>query len=60
MTALFNESDVGNWVSSLLMEKICLIRETLDAFPDRQENAQTKKIAMDKLEMMEWFIESVF
>lgn len=42
------------------MERIHSIRETLDAFPDRQENAQTKKYAIDKLDSLELIVESVF
>jgi len=57
---LFDEGGIGRRTPSLFKERLHLIREILDDFPDRQENAQTKKIAMDKLEMMEWFIESVF
>jgi len=57
---LFDESDIGKRIPSMFKERLQLIRETLDAFSDRQENAQTKKNAMDKLELMEWFIDSVF
>lgn len=42
------------------MERIHSIREILDTFPDRQENAQTKSFAMDKLESLELIVESSF
>lgn len=60
MTALFNQSDIGKRAPSLFSEKIHSIREILDTFPDRQENAQTKKYAMDKLDSLELIVERVF
>ena len=50
-------SELGERTSGLFAERIHSIRETLGDFPDRLENAQAKKDAMDKLESLEQIIE---
>lgn len=57
---LFDQSDIGKRVPSLFKERLHSIREILDTFPDRQENAQAKKDAMNKLESLEWIVEKEF
>lgn len=42
------------------MEKINLIRDALDALPDKQEDMSAKRNAMDKLDSMESLIHEAF
>ncbi|MPM15693.1 hypothetical protein SDC9_62064 [bioreactor metagenome] len=42
------------------MEKINLIRDALDAFPDKQEEMSAKSNAMDKLDSLERFVQEAF
>lgn len=47
-------------VSKLFKDRIHIIREILNTYPENQENAQAKRYAMDKLESLEWIADRVF
>lgn len=58
---LYDHSDKK--ASKLFKERLNLIREILDTYPENQENAEYKKYAMDTLELLEsleWIIDKNF